>query len=88
MSEGAWQAMRISGLLIAAAGLLLVYLAPKIVSKRQLADKVQLSSDLFQELSEDEVKKVRRDRAILNLKLKGLLLASPGLILILIGFSR
>ena len=87
MSQTIELIIRVFGLLIAAAGLCVVYLAPKIVDKRGLADHKKVPPDLAEAMSPEEQQKHRRDSAILDVKLRGLMIAAPGFILILIGFQ-
>ena len=79
--------LRILGLVIAAGGLVVVYMAPRIVDKKGLAAKKTLPPDLDEMMTPEEKDKYRRDSAILDIKLRGLLLAVPGFVLILIAFS-
>ena len=78
--------LRILGLLIAAAGLVVVYGAARIVDKKALVSKRQIPAEMAEVMTEEEKNKYRRDMAILDVKLKGLALAAPGFILILIAF--
>lgn len=87
MSKTVELIIRIAGLLIAAVGLCVVYLAPKIVDRRGLADKKEVPPDLVEAMTPEEKEKHRRDSAILDVKLRGLLIAAPGFVLILIGFK-
>jgi hypothetical protein len=86
MNETLELILRIVGLLVAAAGLVVVYLAPRIVDRRDLAARKQIPPELA-EMTEEEQAKYRRDSAILDVKLRGLLLAAPGFVLILIAFA-
>ncbi|MDD2442541.1 MAG: hypothetical protein PHG76_10525 [Eubacteriales bacterium] len=79
--------LRILGLVIAAGGLVVVYMAPRIVDKKGLAAQKTLPPDLDEMMTPEEKDKYRRDSAILDIKLRGLLLAAPGFVLILIAFS-
>lgn len=78
--------LRIGGLVIAAGGMAVVFLAPRIVDRRGLADRKKLDPRLLTSLDDAHQAKVRRDAAILDVKLRGLLLGAPGFILILIAF--
>lgn len=78
--------LRILGLVLAAAGMVVVFLAPRYVDRKGLADKKQLDPKLLEHLQPEEHQKYRRDAAILDIKLRGMILAAPGLILILIAF--
>lgn len=88
MSDTLELILRILGLIIATAGMIVVYAAPKIVAKNGLAEKKQIPPEHLEKMSEEEQKKFRLDSAILDVKLKGLMLAAPGLILILIAFRK
>jgi hypothetical protein len=79
--------LRILGLLFAGAGLAVVYAAPRIVDKRGLAERKTVDPRLVDHYSPEEQAKFKRDSAILDIKLRGLLLAAPGFVLILIAFS-
>ncbi len=78
--------LRILGLAIAAAGIVVVYLAPKIVDRKGLAARKTVDPYLIEDLSPEELTKYVRNAAIVDVKLRGLLIAAPGLILILIAF--
>ncbi|NLO37400.1 MAG: hypothetical protein GX112_13765 [Clostridiaceae bacterium] len=79
--------LRILGLVIAAGGLVVVYMAPRIVDQKGLAARKKLPPDMDEMMTPEEKDKYRRDSAILDIKLRGLLLAAPGFALILIAFS-
>ncbi len=78
--------LRILGILLAIAGLVVVYGAPRMVDKKGLAEKKQVDPKYLEHLSPEEQEKYKRQAAILDVKLKGLVLAAPGFILILIAF--
>jgi hypothetical protein len=78
--------LKILGLAIAAAGMLVVYLAPRIVDRRGLAEKKKIDPRLTEHLPPEELEKFRRNSAITDIKLRGALIALPGMILILIAF--
>jgi hypothetical protein len=78
--------VRILGFIIAAAGMFVVYTAPRIVDKRGLAKRKSIPQDMEETMTPEEKDKYRRDMAILDVKLRGLLLSAPGFVLILIGF--
>ena len=78
--------LRIMGFLIAACGLVVVYAAPRIVDRKGLADKKQLPPDMQEMMKPEEKEKYKRDMAILDVKLKGLLIAAPGFVMVLIAF--
>lgn len=78
--------LRILGLLIAIAGLIVVYRAPRITDQQGLAEQKMIPPDMETVMTPEEKDKYRRDMAILDVKLRGLLIAAPGFIMILIGF--
>ena len=88
MNETLELILRILGLVVAMAGMVVVYAAPKIVDKKGLTEKKKIPPEHLEKMSEEEQQKFRRDSAILDVKLKGLMLAAPGLILILIAFRK
>jgi uncharacterized protein YneF (UPF0154 family) len=75
------------GLLIGLLGVIIVYLAPKIVAKRGLAEKKPIDPALAENLTEEQQEKHRFDMAVLDVKIKGLLIAAPGFILLLVMYS-
>jgi hypothetical protein len=75
------------GLLIGAAGVIIVYLAPKIVAKSGLAEKKPIDPALAENLTAEQQEKHRFDMAVLDVKIKGLLVAAPGFILLLVMYS-
>ena len=87
MNETVELILRILGLLIALAGLAVVYAAPRIVDKRDLASRKKIPPDMENMMTPEEKEKYKRDMAILDVKLRGLILASPVFVLILIAFS-
>lgn len=88
MNETLELILRIIGLALTAAGMVVVYAAPRIAESKGLIDKKSIPPERLEKMSEEEQKKFRRDSAILDVKFKGLLLAAPGLILILIAFRK
>ena len=86
MNEALVLILRILGLVLTAAGMAVVFAAPKIAEKYGLIEKKQISPELLEKMPEEEQKKFRRDSAILDVKFRGLLLAAPGLVLVLIAF--
>jgi hypothetical protein len=78
--------LQILGLAITAAGMIVVGLAARIVDKKGLAEKKQIDPALLEHYSPEDQAKMRRDAAITDIKLRGAVLAVPGLILILIAF--
>lgn len=80
--------LRILAIAISAAGIGVVFLAPSIVDRRGLAAGKTLDPHLVAHLQPEEQEKFRRESAILDVKLRGLLIGLPGFILILIAFAR
>ncbi|MHB8963405.1 MAG: hypothetical protein ACYC5K_09665 [Saccharofermentanales bacterium] len=79
--------LQVLGILVLAVGVFIVYAAPRIVEKRGLDEKKTIDADRAAGLSEEEIKKLKRESAILDLKIKGVLVALPGAILILIMYK-
>lgn len=79
-------ALKIFGLLIVAAGVVVIFLAPKIVDRKGLAENKKDDPRLTAMMDEEQKAKFKRDAAIVDIKLKGLLLASPGFVIVLIMF--
>ncbi len=86
MNETLELILRILGLLLALAGLVVVYAAPRIVDKKGLVSKRKIPAEMAEVMTEEEKTRYKRDMAILDVKLKGLLFAAPGFVLILIAF--
>lgn len=80
--------LKVLGSLLAAAGLVVIYAAPKIVDVRKLDKKKKVDPERVAGLDDDGIKKYKRDSAILDVKIKGLLLALPGFVIILIMFRN
>ncbi|MHB1453272.1 MAG: hypothetical protein ACYCYM_04870 [Saccharofermentanales bacterium] len=79
--------LQVLGILILAVGIFVVYAAPKIVEKRRLDEKKVVDSERTADLDEEGLKKFRREAAILDLKIKGVLIALPGALMILILYK-
>ncbi|MFA7205500.1 MAG: hypothetical protein WC102_04135 [Saccharofermentanales bacterium] len=73
----------ISGVLVI-AGVAIVYAAPRIVDKKKLDEAKVVDPERIEGLNEEGVKKFKRESAILDIKVKGVLIALPGAIIILI----
>ncbi|NLW12480.1 MAG: hypothetical protein GX028_10765 [Clostridiaceae bacterium] len=86
MGEGLILALKIVGLLFVAAGVIVIFLAPRIVDRNGLAEKKQDDPRLTAMMDDEQKAKFKRDAAIVDIKLKGLLLASPGFIIVLVLF--
>ena len=76
----------ILGIILAAVGVGVVYLAPRIVKRKGLDQQKKVDTRIAENLTEEELAKYKSDGAILDVKLKGMALAVPGFILILIAF--
>lgn len=87
MNETLEIVLKILGAVIGLAGLVVVYGAPKIVDAKKLDEKKQVDPERVANLDEEQVKKFRRDTAILDVKIKGLLIAVPGFIILLIMYK-
>lgn len=79
--------LQVLGLLILAVGIFVVYAAPRIVEKRRLDEKKVVDPERTADLSEEDLKKFKREAAILDLKIKGVLIALPGALMILILYK-
>lgn len=79
--------LKIIGAILGLLGLIIVYAAPKIVEKKKLDEKREVDSNRIEGLSEEEVLKFKKDSAILDVKIKGLMVALPGFLIILIMFK-
>ncbi len=64
------------------AGLILVYAAAWVVDRRGLAAKHKVDPRMVEHLLPEEVEKYKRDGAVLNVKLVGVGIAVPALLLI------
>lgn len=78
--------LKIVGAILAVAGLVVIYGAPKIVDVRKLDEKKKVDPERIALLDEEQVKKFKRETAILDVKIKGLLIAIPGFLVLLILF--
>jgi len=74
--------LEILGGIVAFVGLIVVYAAPAIVDKRGLAAKHKVDDRMVEHLLPEEVEKYKRDGAILNVKLIGVGIAVPAMLLI------
>jgi hypothetical protein len=79
--------LQVLGILILAVGVFIVYAAPRIVEKRRLDEKKTVDAERAEGLTEEEIRKIKRESAILDLKIKGVFVALPGAILILIMYK-
>jgi hypothetical protein len=74
--------LKILAFLFLAAGALLVFGARRIVSRYKLDRNVKC--EYASEMTEEELALYRNNRATVNMKMIGMLVALPGLILILV----
>lgn len=65
-------------------GVVIVFAAPRIVELWKLDEKTEY--ELSYDMPEEEVKKYKYNRAMVNVKMLGLLVALPGFIFLIIGF--
>lgn len=79
--------LKITGGILGLAGLIVVYAAPYIVDKRNLAEKKEIDPEQTAKMNEEEAKKFKRDSAILDVKIKGIMIAMPGFLIILVLFK-
>jgi hypothetical protein len=72
---------------LAVAGLIVIYSAPKIVKKYKLDEKKEIDPQRTENLNEEGIEKFKFDSAVLDVKIKGILIALPGFLVILILFK-
>ncbi len=75
---------KVAGIMFFAFGTAVVFSARWIVSRFNL-DK-RMTCDYENELNENEIKTYKYSRAVINVKMAGMLFALPGLVLILVSF--
>lgn len=73
----------ISGILVI-AGVAVVYAAPRIVEKKKLDEAKSVDPERIAGLNEEGIRKFKRESAILDVKVKGVLIALPGAVIVLI----
>ena len=80
--------MILKGLAIAvfAFGALVIFTAPVIVERFNLAEKRAVDEEMKETMTDEELDKYRRYQAILDIKVKGVMFAIPGAIFILVLF--
>lgn len=78
--------LRILSLVIIAAGFITVFLAKGLVRKYKL--DVKQKCNFEHEMNEEELNQYKFNKAVVNIKMLGLLIALPGLILMVIAFKR
>ncbi len=61
--------------------------APKIAERYGLIEKKQIDPERVKHLPPEDQEKYRREMAILDVKLRGLMFSAPGFILIMIVFN-
>ncbi len=66
-------------------GFLIVFLANWIVTKYNLVNTI--ICEFEDEMTEDEILQYKNNKAIVNLKMYGMLIALPGLIMTIIGYK-
>ena len=76
--------LTVLGGILVLAGIVIVYLAPKIVEKKKLDETKEIDPERVAGLNEEGISKFRKESAILDVKVKGILIALPGAVLILI----
>lgn len=74
----------ILSLVIIAIGFAVVYSAKLIVKKFQLVEKQKCVN--ASQMSEEEIQSYKLNKAVFNIKLMGLIISIPGLILFIISF--
>ena len=79
--------LKVVGAILAVVGLVVIYGAPKIVDTRKLDEKKKVDPERVALLDEEQVKKFKREAAVLDVKIKGLLIAIPGFLVLLILFK-
>jgi hypothetical protein len=62
----------------------LVFAAKRLVQKYQLDEKVKLGE--AGDMSEEEIKNYKYNKALVNLKMLGMAIAMPGIVLVFIAF--
>jgi hypothetical protein len=79
--------IKVIGVILAAAGSAIVYSAGYIVKRLRLHEKYGSESETEMELDSENLRNYRITKASVNVKILGMLIALPGLILILIKFK-
>jgi hypothetical protein len=77
--------LKVFAFLFLIAGFGTVFAAKSLVARYGLDQKVKC--DFESEMTEDELKQYKFNRASVNLKMMGLLISIPGLVLVLIAFK-
>jgi hypothetical protein len=76
--------LQILALVFLVAGFGTVYAARFIVNRYKL--DLSTKCDFEQEMNEDELKNYKLNKAVVNVKMLGMLIALPGLVLLLVSF--
>lgn len=76
--------LTVLGGILVLTGVVIVYAASKIVDKKKLDEKTKIDMKRVENLNEEGVKKFKRDSAILDVKLKGIMIAFPGAVILLV----
>lgn len=76
--------LKILAFVLVAMGALAVYSAKAVVNKFELDKKVKVEFE--NEMTEEEIANYKTQRAVLNIKIVGMLIALPGLIIVLVLF--
>jgi len=77
--------LKAAGFALMAAGFIIVYAAKAIVDRYNLDRNVL--PDFENDMNGEEVKKYAYDRTVLNVKLTGMLIALPGIIMVILSFK-
>jgi len=77
--------LKVLAFVLILAGVFVVFGARWLVEKYNLDRDVKC--DFEGEISEDELKQYKRNKAVVNLKMLGMLLALPGFILVILLFK-
>jgi UPF0716 family protein affecting phage T7 exclusion len=75
----------ILGIILSLSGALCVFMSPVISKKLNLSENVKCDFD--KEMTEEEVHNYKEMKASVNVKMAGMLLLLPGLIIVLISYN-
>jgi len=76
--------LRVMAFIFMVPGFITVFAARKIVEKFELDKKSK--ADATYEMDEEELKRYKYDKAVVNVKLLGMLISLPGIVLTFIAF--
>lgn len=76
--------LKILAFVLVAIGAISVYGAKTVVNKFELDKKIKVEFE--NEMTEEEIANYKNQRAVLNIKIAGMLIALPGLIIVLVFF--